>query len=227
MSREANIAAQVRLIEHVNAGHVDAAVQSFAEDAVSHGFSLPREPGRAGFEQFFNAVRTGFPDAHIEVARIVGDDEHVSVGYTLTGTHSGEFHGLAATGRTIEVRSLQVGRFENGQIVEQWGTSDELAILGELGILDELEEFALDESPPTTACRRLRWDDKPRGRHSRADQRCFGRPTGPLGRTRTFGRGATGHERSTLSGSLAAGVAAEQCRAGRRRVCRRGEDSSG
>ena len=53
--------------------------------------------------------------------------------YTLTGTHEGGFQGIAATGKKIEVRGLQIGRFENGQIVERWGSSDELGILQQLG----------------------------------------------------------------------------------------------
>lgn len=35
--------------------------------------------------------------------------------------------------RTIEVSGVQLGRFENGKIVERWGSSDELGILQQLG----------------------------------------------------------------------------------------------
>lgn len=57
---------------------------------------------------------------------VVADDNHVSVAYTLTGTHEGDFHGIAATGEHIEIRGVQIGRFENGKIVERWGSTDEL-----------------------------------------------------------------------------------------------------
>jgi len=36
MSKEDNIAAQEHLAENVNAGNVDVAVESFAEDALDH-----------------------------------------------------------------------------------------------------------------------------------------------------------------------------------------------
>ncbi len=64
---------------------------------------------------------------------MVADDENVCVAYTLTGTHGGDFRGIAPTGRKIKVRGLQIGRFENGQIFERWGSSDELGILQQLG----------------------------------------------------------------------------------------------
>ncbi|MDQ6811204.1 MAG: ester cyclase [Actinomycetota bacterium] len=134
MSREANIAAQKHLAGNVNVGDIDAAVESFAVDAVDHDPAPGQEPGRAGFKTFFTALRTAFPDAHIEPAHMVADDEHVCIAYTLTGTHQGDFHGIAPTGKKIEVRGVQIGRFEDRQIVERWGSSDELGILEQLGV---------------------------------------------------------------------------------------------
>jgi steroid delta-isomerase-like uncharacterized protein len=134
MSKSANIAAQKHLAENLNAGNIDVAMETFAVDALDHDPAPDQGPGREGFRAFFTALTTAFPDAHIEPARLVADDEHVSVAYTLTGTHRGVFHGVEPTGRTIEVRGMQIGRFENGKIVERWGASDELGILKQLGV---------------------------------------------------------------------------------------------
>ncbi len=133
MSQDANIAAQEHLAENVNAGNVDSAVESFAEDAVDHDPAPGQGPGREGFRTFFTALTTAFPDAHIEPAHMVTDDDHVCVAYTLTGTHQGEFQGIAPTRKTTEVRGVQIGRFEDGKIVERWGSTDELGILQQLG----------------------------------------------------------------------------------------------
>lgn len=134
MSRDENIAAQESLAENINAGNVDAAVQTFADDALDHDPAPGQGSGRAGFKTFFTALATAFPDAHIEPAQMVADDDHVAIAYTLTGTHEGDFNGLAATGRQIEVRGMQIARFENAEIVERWGSSDELGILKQLGV---------------------------------------------------------------------------------------------
>lgn len=133
MSREENVAAQEHLAENVNAGDVGTAVESFAEDALDHDPAPGQGPGREGFKQFFESLVSAFPDAHIEPAHMVVDDDNVAVAYTLTGTHEGDFNGIAPTGKKIEVRGLQIGRFENGKIVERWGSSDELGILKQLG----------------------------------------------------------------------------------------------
>lgn len=40
---------------------------------------------------------------------------------------------MAPTGRKITARGVQIGRFENGRLVERWGSSNQLAILQQLG----------------------------------------------------------------------------------------------
>lgn len=64
---------------------------------------------------------------------MVTDDDNVAFAYTVTGTHQGDFMGVPATGRQVSARGMQIGRFENGKLVERWGSSDELGILKQLG----------------------------------------------------------------------------------------------
>ena len=52
-----------------------------------------------------------------------------------TGAGGGTLaHTLAPTGKRISARGMQIARSENGQIVERWGSSDELGILKQLGV---------------------------------------------------------------------------------------------
>ncbi len=134
MSQQDNIAAQEHLAQNVNAGNIETAVESFAVDAVDHDPAPGQAAGREGFKAFFTELTSAFPDAHIEPAHMIADDANVAIAYTLTGTHQGDFNGIAPTGKTIEVRGLQIGRFEDGKIVERWGSSDELGIVQQLGV---------------------------------------------------------------------------------------------
>jgi predicted ester cyclase len=70
----------------------------------------------------------------LEPTVLVADDEYVSLAYTLTGTHRGDFQGVVPSDQRIEVRGVQIGRFSGGQIVERWGSTDELGIMQQLGI---------------------------------------------------------------------------------------------
>ncbi|HEX8647275.1 MAG TPA: ester cyclase [Thermoleophilaceae bacterium] len=135
MGRDANVKAQENLVENINEGDVDAAVETFAEDAVDHDPAPDQAPGREGFRVFWTTLTTAFPDAHLEGRHEVVTDDHIVAAYMLTGTHEGEFLGIAPTGKRIEINGVQVGRFEDGKLVERWGSSDELGIMRQIGAL--------------------------------------------------------------------------------------------
>ena len=148
MSIEQNTATQEKAAALLNSGDVDAFVDTlFAVDATDHD-PAPGQgqgQGREGYRTFFHSLATAFPDAHLEPAVNVVDDDKIAFAYTLTGTHKGDFNGIAATGKRIKVRGLQIGRFENGQIVERWGSTDELGILKQIGAAPGGDESVVDK----------------------------------------------------------------------------------
>ena len=78
-------------------------------------------------------MRAAFPDLTVTVDRLVQTETDIAIAYTIHGTHHGEFAGIAPTGWPITARGMQIARFEDGKIVERWGSSDELGILLKLG----------------------------------------------------------------------------------------------
>ncbi|SDY71848.1 conserved hypothetical protein, steroid delta-isomerase-related [Modestobacter sp. DSM 44400] len=146
MSVEQNTSTQEKAAALLNSGDVDAFVDTlFAVDAVDHDPAPGQGPGRAGYRTFFRTLSTAFPDAHLEPLVNVVDEDKIAFAYTLTGTHQGEFQGVPATGKRIEVRGLQIGRFENGQIVERWGSTDELGIMQQIGAAPGGHESVVDK----------------------------------------------------------------------------------
>src|SRR3954449_7802541 len=59
-------------------------------------------------EYFRNAV----PDLTYTVEDQVAEDDKVVSRYTATGTHRGEFFGVAPTGDRIEMSGIQIDRFD-------------------------------------------------------------------------------------------------------------------
>ncbi len=133
MSQQDNIKTQQAFGEAVNSGNLSAIRDLVAPDAVDHDPAPDQGVGPEGFIQFFTLLRTAFPDLKIAVDHMVADDDNVAFAYTVTGTHSGDFLGVPATGKTISARGMQITRFENGKQVERWGSSDQLGILQQIG----------------------------------------------------------------------------------------------
>jgi steroid delta-isomerase-like uncharacterized protein len=146
MSVELNTSTQEKAAALLNSGDIDGFVDAlFAVDAIDHDPAPGQGPGREGYRSFFHELATAFPDAHLEPLVNVADEDKIAFAYTLTGTHQGDFQGVPATGKRIEVRGLQIGRFENGQIVERWGSTDELGIMKQIGAAPGGHESALDK----------------------------------------------------------------------------------
>ena len=64
---------------------------------------------------------------------MVGEGDCVACHYTLRATHTGEFLGIPATGKDIEMTGQTILRFDGEQCVERWNTGDLLGLLQQLG----------------------------------------------------------------------------------------------
>ncbi|GHA78014.1 ester cyclase [Pontibacter akesuensis] len=133
MSKQDNIQTQQQFGEAINSGNLERFKELMAPNVVDHDPAPEQGPGPQGFIDFFTTFRAAFPDLKVEVDQLVADDENISIAYTVTGTHKGDFMGIAPTNKKISARGVQIARFENGKIVERWGSSDELGILKQLG----------------------------------------------------------------------------------------------
>lgn len=133
MSKEQNFAAQQRFAEAAG-GDYHAFYEVVAPDAVDHDPAPGQGRGPEGFEHFFKGFRTAFPDLHLTYDQIVADEDRIAVAYTLTGTHKGVYLGFPPTGKQVKVRGVQIAKFANGQLVERWGSSDQLGMLQQLGL---------------------------------------------------------------------------------------------
>jgi predicted ester cyclase len=60
-----------------------------------------------------------------------------AVRLTMSGTHEGEFMGLAPTGRRMEIGAMDLIRVRDGQAVEHWGVTDTMTMMQQLGAIPE------------------------------------------------------------------------------------------
>lgn len=139
MTKEANLAATERWgAEVASAGKYEVLDEILAPNFIDHDPAADQGPGIEGLKGFFRTMREAFPDLKAEPVEIVSTDDHVAMCYTISGTHRGAFEGAAPTGKSFKVAALQLARFENGRCVERWGSTDELGMMKQLGILGEV-----------------------------------------------------------------------------------------
>jgi predicted ester cyclase len=83
-----------------NDGNLDSVEELVYPDYLD-GYGGPS--GREGYRDLVVAVRAVFPDMHLAVEDLIGEGDKVVGRFTFRGTHSGEFLGISATGRRVEV----------------------------------------------------------------------------------------------------------------------------
>lgn len=92
-------------------------------------------PGREGVRVVVRALRAAFPDLRYRIEDLVVGAESVAVRTTMRGTHRGEFFGMPATGRNVEVPQITIERFREGRIAHHTRVTDELGLMKQLGLL--------------------------------------------------------------------------------------------
>ncbi len=89
-------------------------------------------------EQFVAMIKTAFPDMSTTVEDVIAEGDKVVTRVTIRGTHQGEVEEFGPpTGRRVEVQGLSLHRIEDGKIVEEWNSYDNLSILQQLGLAPE------------------------------------------------------------------------------------------
>jgi steroid delta-isomerase-like uncharacterized protein len=119
----------------VNTGNFDLFKEVVAAENIDHDPAPGQVAGPEGYRMFFSEMRIAFPDLSVALETMVADEQSLAFAYTLTGTHDGLLMGIAPTGKKIKIRGLQISRFKDGKMVERWGSSDELGMLHQLGVL--------------------------------------------------------------------------------------------
>lgn len=121
--------------EVFNRGNYDVADQFVAEDFINH--ESPDSPGPEGFKATARWLRSVFPDYHAELHESVIDGDLLAARLIVTGTHSGDFMGARATGRSFSVQHMHMYRLKDGKLAEHWACRDDLGQLRQLGLLPE------------------------------------------------------------------------------------------
>jgi steroid delta-isomerase-like uncharacterized protein len=76
------------------------------------------------FKEHFKERITAFPDVRIDPIEIVSEGDWVATRWLMTGTHKGEYMGVAATGKRVEVTGMSFDRLEDGRIIEGYDNWD-------------------------------------------------------------------------------------------------------
>jgi steroid delta-isomerase-like uncharacterized protein len=133
MDTERNSVLVRRFIDEVFvAGHTDAIDELLTDDFVSHTLRLP-EPGRAPLKAATERVHASLSDVVFDVEDLMADGDRVAVRLTASGTPTGDFMGVPASGKRYTIGEMHWFRVQDGRIAEHWHQHDALGMMKQLG----------------------------------------------------------------------------------------------
>src|SRR3954447_17120681 len=135
MSTEENKLVIRRWLEAWNTNDLESAEGLLQDDYLRHDANLPDIAGPQAELQFIATALAAFPDLRFEAQHLVAEDDLVMSRLTAQGPHQGEFMGVPASGRHIDIQTVDTFRLLDGKIAEQWVVMDVLGLLQQLGAI--------------------------------------------------------------------------------------------
>ncbi len=124
-----------RLYEEVwNKRRVELVDELMSPSHAMHDNHLPDSGiGPEAYKRNVARFVAGFPDLRFTVEDMLVENDKVAVGWTISGTHKGEFRGISPTGRKVSVEGITINHIADGKIMDSYVSWDALGLLQQLG----------------------------------------------------------------------------------------------
>lgn len=127
-----------RAYDLINAGDIDGFGDLMAHDFVEHEETPGLAPTKEGVLDLFRMYRTAFPDLRMHVEDVLVSGDKTVTRVRATGTHHGELMGMQPTGKSVDVKLIDIMRFDDaGMLREHWGLIDMLSMMQQLGAVPD------------------------------------------------------------------------------------------
>src|SRR6476620_1226065 len=105
----------------MNGGDESVLDDVLAEDYTNHTFGAS---GREAMKGVIGQFRSAFPDIEIKIDERIVDGNRAAQRGHFTGTHQGEFAGMAATGRNVTIQFMDWWVARDGLLADNWVVMD-------------------------------------------------------------------------------------------------------
>lgn len=120
--------------EGTNQGNLDVVEDLFAPDYKHHD---PVNPdvivGNEGVRRHISTLRGAFPDITFHIEDMVASGDKIVIRWTANVTHTGDYFGIPATGKSAVISGMNTWQVRDGKAVEGWVNRDDVGLAQQLG----------------------------------------------------------------------------------------------
>ena len=110
---------------------------SFDKDVTALATSGGDIIGLENFKNYYNNYLTGFSDAEFTIVDIFGQGDKMVKHWNFKGTHDGDFFGVPATGKSVDISGTTLIKMKDGKIAAEQDYMDFLSFYTQLGLLGQ------------------------------------------------------------------------------------------
>lgn len=126
------------IYDRINGGDIEGFGSFLSDDFVEREELSGLEQTKEGVKALFHMYRAAFPDLNMDVEDLIVSGDKAVARVRATGTHQGEFLGMPATGRRVDVALVDIMRLgDDGLVREHWGVFDSMRLMQQLGAIPE------------------------------------------------------------------------------------------
>ena len=104
---------------------------------IEHNPMPGQPPGLEGMKEMMGMFFAAFPDLDATIDILVAEGDLVAARMTNTGTHTGDFMGVPASGKQVSISGINIFRISGGKIVEHWVNYDAMGLMQQIGAMPE------------------------------------------------------------------------------------------
>lgn len=117
----------------INEGRVNILDTAYADNAMLH--TTPATTGKANCIAYYTNYITGFSNRQFTVRESVAQGNKVVKYWNFKGKHTGNFFGIPATNKEVDVIGCTIATIVNGKITEEQDFMDNLEFFRQLGLM--------------------------------------------------------------------------------------------
>ena len=83
-------------------------------------------------------MKAGFPDLRFDAEDVLQSGDKAVARVRVTGTNKGDFMGIPASGKSIDIQAIDIVRFGADRLArEHWGVMDIMAMMQQIGAVPQ------------------------------------------------------------------------------------------
>lgn len=91
--------------------------------------------GIEAFKDYYQNYLTGFSETTFTIVDVFGQGDKIVKHWNFKGIHSGEFFGIPASGRKVDIDGVTLVKMKDGKIAQEQDFMDNLSFYQQLGLM--------------------------------------------------------------------------------------------